>query len=94
MLWYIYLKLDSTHHVIINTYLNVKSEDKLVWLLKEHRKIIIYNFHNLKGIGLSKFVHQIHMLDNQKPSIENQIKLNPNMKEVARKEVIKLLMLR
>ena len=36
-------------------------------------------------------MHKILMEDNYKPSIEHQRRLNPNMKEVVRKEVIKWL---
>jgi hypothetical protein len=36
-------------------------------------------------------MHRIHLEDNVKPSREAQRKLNPNMKEVVMKEVVKLL---
>ena len=36
-------------------------------------------------------MHRIHMEESSKPSIENQRRLNPNMKEVVKKEIMKLL---
>lgn len=35
---YAYLRPISTYPVIINTNLNVEQRDKLVWLLREHKK--------------------------------------------------------
>ena len=36
-------------------------------------------------------MHRIHLEENSKPSREAQRRLNPNMKEVVRTEIIKLL---
>ena len=36
-------------------------------------------------------MHQIHLEDDSKSSVEQQRKLNPNLKEVVKKEIIKLL---
>ena len=36
-------------------------------------------------------MHQIHLEDDSKSSVEQQRKLNPNLKEVVKKEMIKLL---
>ena len=45
----------------------------------------------LKGIDPSICMHRIHFEDDAKPSHEMQRRLNPNMKEVVMKEVLKLL---
>jgi hypothetical protein len=46
---------------------------------------------DLKGIDPSICMHRIHLEDNVKPSREAKRRLNPNMKEVVMKEVVKLL---
>jgi len=45
----------------------------------------------LKGIDPSFCMHRIHLEDNAKPSHEAQRRLNPNMKDVVMKEVVKML---
>ena len=46
---------------------------------------------DIKGISPTICVHKILLEDDAKPVIEGQRRLNPNMKEVVKKEVIKLL---
>jgi hypothetical protein len=46
---------------------------------------------NLKGIDSSIYMHWIHLEEGARPSLEAQRRLNPNMKEVVMKEVVKLL---
>ena len=46
---------------------------------------------DLKGISPSIFMHKILMDKNAKPSIEHKRRLNPLMKKVVRKEVLKWL---
>ena len=36
-------------------------------------------------------MHQIHLEENAKPSREMQLRLNPNMQEVVRAEILKML---
>ncbi|XP_044470577.1 uncharacterized protein LOC123199614 [Mangifera indica] len=88
---YAFLGPNSTYPVIINAKLNDGQEDKFLWELRAYRKTIGYNIHDIKGISLTICMHRIHMLDDFKPTIEHQRKLNPIMKEVVRNEVIKLL---
>jgi hypothetical protein len=46
---------------------------------------------DLKGIDPSFCMHRIHLEDNVKHSREAQRRLNPNMKDMVMKEVVKLL---
>lgn len=50
-----------------------------------------YNIDNLKGIIPSIWVHKIMLEDDYKTSKEHKWRLIPNMKEVVKKEVLKLL---
>ena len=46
---------------------------------------------DLKGISPLVCVHKIFMEENEKTSIEHQRRVNPVMKEVVKKEVLKWL---
>jgi hypothetical protein len=45
----------------------------------------------LKGISPAYCIHKIHMEAEYKPVVQPQRRLNPTMKEVVKKEVLKLL---
>ncbi len=63
----------------------------MVRVLRTHSKSIGYKIEDLKGINPSIYMHRISMEENSKPTIEHYRRLNPNMKEVVRKEILKLL---
>ncbi|GJS83046.1 reverse transcriptase domain-containing protein [Tanacetum coccineum] len=46
---------------------------------------------NIPGICPSFCKHQIQLLDDKKPVVKKQRRLNPNMQEVVKKEIVKLL---
>ncbi|CAA7032048.1 unnamed protein product [Microthlaspi erraticum] len=56
-----------------------------------YRKAIGYTLDDIKGISPDLCIHRIHLEDESKPSIEPQRRLNPNLKEVVKKEILKLL---
>jgi len=56
-----------------------------------HRKAIGYTLDDLKEIHPSVCMHRILMEDDHKHSIEYQRRLNPNMQDVVKKEIFKLL---
>ena len=60
-------------------------------VLKKYPKAIGYTIEDIKGINPSICIHRILLEEDYKPSIEHQRRLNPNMKEVVKKEVLKLL---
>jgi len=66
-------------------------EEKLIKVLKHNKEAIGWNLSDLKGISPSYCMHKILMEDNFKPVAQPQRRLNPTMKEVVRKEVVKLL---
>ena len=88
---YVFLGSNSTFPIIVNAELNDEQVDKLLRRIRPHRKIIGYTIDDLKGISPSMCMHRIHMEEGFKPSIENHRRLNPNMKEVVKKEIMKLL---
>ena len=56
-----------------------------------HRKTIGYTLEDLKEIRSFVCMNCILMEDDHKPSIKHQRKLSPNMQEVVKKEILKLL---
>ena len=66
-------------------------EEKLLRVLRDHKNVIGWSLADLKGIRPSMYMHQILLEDGHKPSVEAQMRLNPTMKEVVRKEVLKWL---
>ncbi|XP_022869570.1 uncharacterized protein LOC111388972 [Olea europaea var. sylvestris] len=66
-------------------------EETLLKVLRENKMAIGWTITDIKGISPSMCMHKILMEENCKPSIESQRRLNPNMKEVVRAEILKLL---
>ena len=88
---YEFLGPNSTYPVIVNASLNEVETEKLLYVLKKYPKAIGYTIDDIKGINPSLCMHRILLEEDYKPSIEHQRRLNPNMKEVVKKEVLKLL---
>ena len=59
--------------------------------LKKHRAAIGYTLDDLKGISPTICPHKIKLEKDAKPVVDHQRRLNPKMKEVVRKEILKLL---
>ena len=66
-------------------------EEKLLRMLRDHKNAIEWSLDDLKGIRPFMCMHWILLEDGHKPSVEAQRRLNPTMKEVVRKEVLKWL---
>ena len=88
---YAYLRTASTLPVIIFASLIAIEEDKLLRVLRYHKNLLGWSLANLKGIHPSMCMHRILLEDGHKPSMEAHRRLNPTMKEVVRKEVLKWL---
>jgi hypothetical protein len=71
--------------------LSPEENEKLLILLKKHRKVIGYSINDLKGISLAFCTHHIPMEDQCKPVVDHQRRLTHAMRQVVKKEVIKLL---
>jgi hypothetical protein len=81
----------KTYLVILSDELSPEENEKLLILLKKHRKVIGYSINNLKGLSPSFCTHCIPMEDQCKPVVDHQRRLTHAMREVVKKEVIKLL---
>ena len=88
---YAYLGESSTLPIIMSASLTAVEEKKLLRVLRDHKDAIGWSLADLKGIRPSMCMHQILLEDGHKPSVEAQRRLNPTMKGVVRKEVLKWL---
>ncbi|XP_075111637.1 uncharacterized protein LOC142181892 [Nicotiana tabacum] len=64
--------------------------EQLLQVLQESKIAIGWTIEDIKGINLAFFIHKIRLEEGRKPSKEHQRRLNPNMKEVVKKEVLLL----
>ena len=88
---YAFLQPEKGKPVIIATRLTELEEQKLLEIFRKYKKAIARSIEDLKGISPSICMHKILLEENAKTSIEHQRRLNPVMKEVVRKEVLKWL---
>ena len=88
---YAYLGVESTLPVIISSSLTAMEEEKLLRVLRDHKQALEWSLADLKGIRPSMCMHRILLEEDHKPSVEVQRRLNPTIKEVVRKEVLKWL---
>ena len=77
--------------MIVNACLSEEQLEKLLCVLREKKQAIGWTISDLRGLSPSLCMHRILMEDNHKPTIEHQRRLNPNMKEVVRAEILKWL---
>jgi hypothetical protein len=71
--------------------LSPEENEKLLNLLKKYRKVIGYSINDLQGLSLAFCTHRIPIEDQCKPVVDHQRRLTHAMREVVKKEVIKLL---
>ncbi|GJU92439.1 hypothetical protein Tco_1304862 [Tanacetum coccineum] len=77
--------------VVISSALSTDEKTKLLEVLRNHKGAIAWSIADIKWIDSSFCTHKILMEDEFKPSVQPQRRVNPNIKEVIKKEVIKLL---
>ena len=88
---YEFLELEKRKPVIISAALIESEEQKLLEILRKYKEAIAWSIEDLKGISPSICMHKILVNHNAKTYIKHQRRLNPVMKEVVRKEVLKWL---
>ena len=86
-----FLDPKETLSVIISSLLSYDQEEELIRVLSDHKGAIGWSVADLKGISSTIYMHRIHLEDDAKPVRQMQHRLNPHMKEVVQKELVKLL---
>nr|GEX97397.1 hypothetical protein [Tanacetum cinerariifolium] len=88
---YVFLEDSNKLPVIISINLTVDEKEALINVLKSHKRAITWKIFDIKGIDPRFCTHKILMKDDYKPAIQSQIRVNPKIHDVIKKEVIKLL---
>ena len=88
---YVYLGNSSTLPVIVSAELTTEQEEKLILVLKQFKKAIGWTIADIRGISPSVCMHKIILEDGEKGMMDGQRRLNPIMKDVVKKEIIKWL---
>lgn len=88
---YAFLEEDGNNPVIVSNSLTTLEEEKLLRVLRDHKSALGWTISDIKGISPAICMHKILLEENFKPVVQPQRRLNPAMKEVVRKEIIKLL---
>ncbi|CAN6447216.1 unnamed protein product [Victoria cruziana] len=88
---YVFLGSNDSLPVIISSLLSFEEEGRLLTVLRNHKKAIGWQVSDLRGISPTFCMHRIHLEEGRKPSREFQRRLNPALKEVVKKEIIKWL---
>jgi hypothetical protein len=77
--------------VIISDKLSKYETIRLLTVLEKHRSVFGYSLQDLKGISPALCTHHIPIDPAYTPSREPQCRLNNVMRDVVKKEVVKLL---
>ncbi|KAD4386230.1 hypothetical protein E3N88_26399 [Mikania micrantha] len=88
---YVFLGGNKTLPVIIASDLTEEHERALIEVLSTYKSAIGWTIADLKGISPSIVMHKIITEPEAKPFRDTQRRLNPNMREVVKKEVLKWL---
>ena len=88
---YAYLHEKNIYLVIISANLIEHEERRLLKTLGKHWASIGYTLDDLKGISPTLCQHKIKLEEDAKPVRDHQQRLNPKMKEVVTKKILKLL---
>ncbi|RDX91351.1 Retrovirus-related Pol polyprotein from transposon 17.6, partial [Mucuna pruriens] len=88
---YAYLGNEQQLPVIIASNLLLEQEDKLLEVLRQHKKAIGWKLSDLPGINPSICMHRILMEEEVKPTRQQQRRMNLTLLDVVKKEISKLL---
>jgi hypothetical protein len=88
---YAFLNNDQDSPMIISDKLSQEESLHLITVLEKHRSAFSYSLQDLKGTSPALCTHLIPTDPDSIPSREPQRRLNNEMREVVKKEVVKLL---
>ncbi|GKC12534.1 reverse transcriptase domain-containing protein [Tanacetum coccineum] len=76
---YTFLEKPSFLPMIISSHLSEQNKNKLIVVLKRHKQASLWKTTNIPGICPSFGKHKIQLLDDKKPVVQKQRRLNPNV---------------
>ncbi|GJY43547.1 reverse transcriptase domain-containing protein [Tanacetum coccineum] len=88
---YAFLEDNNKLPVIIAKDLSVDDKTALIKVLKSQKQVIAWKLSDIKGINLEFYSHKILIEDDYELAVQHQRRVNPNIHDVIKKEVEKLL---
>nr|GFB89633.1 reverse transcriptase domain-containing protein [Tanacetum cinerariifolium] len=88
---YVFLEGDDKLPVIIWKDFSVEEKTALITVLKSHKRAIAWKLSDIKGIDPKFCTHKILMKKDFEPAVQHQRMVNPNIHDVIKNEVLKLL---
>ncbi|XP_050222544.1 uncharacterized protein LOC126672635 [Mercurialis annua] len=88
---YAFVGENKTLPIIISNRLSEAQEKRVVQVVQSHILAMGWQISDIRGISPQVVMHKFHLEDESKKSTQKQRRLNPNMKEVVHKEIVKLL---
>nr|GEW39244.1 DNA-directed DNA polymerase [Tanacetum cinerariifolium] len=88
---YAFLEGDNKLPVIIAKELRDEKKSTLIKVLRSHKRAIAWKLSDIQGINPKFCTHKILMEEDYKPAVQHQRRVNPNIHDVIKKEVEKLL---
>jgi len=75
----------------INRNLERSQQEKLTKLLQKHSTAFAWEYTDMKGIDPKTCIHHIYIEENSRPIRQPQRRMNPNLREIVKEELQKLL---
>eukprot|EP00253_Pinus_taeda_P030292 PITA_30292 len=75
----------------INPNLTDDQKQQLMKLLKENKEAFAWDYTDMKGISPELCTHRIYIKEGSRPVCQPQIRMNPNLREIVKEELQKLL---
>ena len=88
---YVFLEEGKHKPIIISSLLTEEQEKKLIEVISNYKAAIGWTIDDIKGVSREICEHRIFLEENSKPTRQPQRRLNPNIFEVVKKEILKWL---
>nr|GEX69054.1 DNA-directed DNA polymerase [Tanacetum cinerariifolium] len=88
---YAFLEGDDKLPIIIAKDLSVEEKTALIIVLKSYKQDIAWKLFDIKGINPEFCTHKILMEEDFEPAVQHQRRVNPEIQDVIKQEVIELL---
>eukprot|EP00253_Pinus_taeda_P019786 PITA_19786 len=75
----------------INKNLEKSQQEELTKILQKHSTAFAWEYNDMKGIDPKTCIHHIYIEDNRRPIKQPQRRMNPNLREIVKEELQKLL---
>jgi len=75
----------------INKNLEKSQHEELTKILQKHSTTFAWEYTDMRGIDPKTCIHHIYIKENSRPIRQPQRRMNPNIKEIVKEELQKLL---